>query len=70
MICKLKQLMEAENLTQTAVVEATGLSPATIGKLYRNQVGRFDENTVKSLCKFFNLKSINELLEIEWEVND
>ena len=68
--CNLRDLMDKEGITQTALAEATGLSPATIGKLYRNQVSRFDENTVKAICKYFNLKSISDLLEIEWEATD
>lgn len=62
--------MDAQNVTQLSVAEATGLSPATIGKLYRNQISRFDENTVKALCVYFGLKSISDLLEIEWEPAD
>jgi transcriptional regulator with XRE-family HTH domain len=68
--CRLKELMEKQGITQLALAEATGLSPATIGKLARNQVSRFDENTVKALCKFFGLGSISDLLEIEWEKSD
>jgi DNA-binding Xre family transcriptional regulator len=68
--CKLRELMEERKITQLSVAEGTGLSPATIGKLYRNQVTRFDENTVKTLCVYFGLKSISDLLEIEWEPSD
>jgi transcriptional regulator with XRE-family HTH domain len=68
--CKLRDLMDKQNMSQLALSEATGLAPGTIGKLYRNQVTRFDENTVKTLCLYFGLKSISDLLEIEWEPND
>ncbi len=70
MNCKLRNLMEEKSISQLALAEATGLAPGTIGKLYRNQVTRFDENTVKILCRYFNLKSISDLLEIEWEPSD
>ncbi|MCP6763279.1 MAG: helix-turn-helix transcriptional regulator [Fischerella sp. CENA71] len=68
--CKLRGLMEQQNISQLALAEATGLAPGTIGKLYRNQVTRFDENTVKTLCIYFGLNSISDLLEIEWEPSD
>jgi DNA-binding Xre family transcriptional regulator len=68
--CKLKDLMEKRNISQLALADATGLAPGTIGKLYRNQVTRFDENTVKTLCTYFALQSISDLLEIEWEPSD
>jgi hypothetical protein len=58
------------NFQTSLMFLATKLSPATIGKLYRNQVSRFDENTVKSLCVYFKLKSLSNLLEIEWETDN
>lgn len=64
MICKLPELMTARNLTQKQVSTDTGLSPTTISKLYRNQLDRFDKNTLLTLCQYFNCKSINELIEI------
>ncbi len=65
MICKLPQLMEAKGINQKQLASATGLSPTTISKLYRNQLDRFDRNTVLKLCEFFECKSIGELIEIK-----
>lgn len=65
MICKLPQLMEAKGINQKDLAAATGLSPTTISKLYRNQLDRFDRNTVLKLCQFFSCKSISELIDID-----
>ena len=70
MNCKLKNLMEKREISQLALAEATGLAPGTIGRLYRNQVTRIDESTLKALCKYFQLKSISDVFEIEWEPSD
>ncbi|MEH1907263.1 helix-turn-helix domain-containing protein [Nostoc sp.] len=67
MICKLPQLMEAKSLNQKQLAAATGLSPTTISKFYRNQLDRFDRNTVLALCQYLGCKSISELIEIEVE---
>lgn len=65
MICKLPQLMEAKGINQKDLAAATGLSPTTVSKFYRNQLDRFDRNTVLKLCEFFECKSISDLIEIE-----
>ncbi|MDZ7966387.1 MULTISPECIES: helix-turn-helix domain-containing protein [unclassified Nostoc] len=70
LICKLKNLMEKEGISQLALSQATGLAPGTVGKLYRNQVNRIDERTIKEICKYFRLKSVSDLFEIEWEEAD
>ncbi len=59
--------MDKKGITQLALAEATGLAPSTIGRLYRNQLTRIDMTTVITLSAFFNLKSINELIELEQE---
>jgi DNA-binding Xre family transcriptional regulator len=65
MICKLPTLMEQKDINQKQLSIATGLSPTTISKLYRNQLDRFDKKTVLTLCDFFGCKSISELIEID-----
>ncbi len=54
-ICKLKQLMDAEGLNQSQLAEMTNLAPGTVGKLYRSQFERIDCDTAIALCKFFNV---------------
>ena len=63
MICKLKNLMEERGLSQKALAEAIGISPTTVGKLYRNEFSRIDNNTTITLCKFFDV-GIADLYEV------
>ncbi|MBE9156004.1 helix-turn-helix transcriptional regulator [Nodosilinea sp. LEGE 06152] len=64
-ICYLAKLMEERGLSQASLAEATGLSPNTVGKLYRNQFSRIDMETIVTLCKYLGCQSISELIEIE-----
>lgn len=68
-ICKLKQRMDEQGLSQTEVASATGLSPTTVGKLYRNQFERIDKDTLMALCRFFHI-GIADLFEVIFEAGD
>jgi len=68
-ICKLKELMKAKKLTQTQVCSETGLSPSTVGKLYRSQFERIDNATLITLCKYFRV-GIADLFEVVFEAED
>ncbi len=70
MISKLPKLMDSRGLDQKTVAAETGLSPTTVGKIYRSQFNRIDNHTIKTLCLYFGLKSISELIEIQWEKDD
>lgn len=70
MISKLPDLMEGRNLDQKTLAAKTGLSPTTVGKLYRGHFDRIDNHTVTTLCRYFGLKSISELIEVQWEDED
>ncbi len=70
MISKLAKLMDEKGIDQKTLSAETGLSPTTVGKIYRAQFNRIDNHTVHSLCKYFGLKTISDLIEIEWEAND
>lgn len=65
MICKLAALMEVKGVDQKTVAAKTGLSPTTVGKLYRGHFNRIDNHTVTSLCEFFELTTISDLIEIQ-----
>jgi putative transcriptional regulator len=67
---KLPALMEREGLDQKTLAAQTGLSPTTVGKIYRSQFNRIDNHTVTTLCRRFSLKTLDELLEIVWEDED
>ena len=66
----LPDLIAAKGMTQQQLAYLSGLSPTTIGKIYRGHFDRIDNHTVSSLCKFFGLKSISQLIDIEWEPHD
>jgi DNA-binding Xre family transcriptional regulator len=70
MISKLPDLMKQRGVDQKTVALHTGLSPTTVSKLYRNHLDRFDSRTVTTLCKYFQLKTLSELLEIDREAGD
>jgi DNA-binding Xre family transcriptional regulator len=70
MISKLPELMEKRGIDQKTLAAKSGLSPTTVGKLYRGHFDRIDNHTVTTLCRFFELKSINQLIEIKWEEDD
>lgn len=70
MISKLPKLMASRGLDQKTLAAETGLSPTTVGKIYRNQFNRIDNHTVTTLCMYFGLKTISDLIEIQWERDD
>lgn len=70
MISKLPDLMNAQSLDQKTLAARTGLSPTTVGKLYRGHFDRIDNHTVTTLCRYFGLKSISQLIEVEWQDGD
>lgn len=63
--CHLATLIRDRGLSQQQVAVHAGLSPTTVGKLCRNHFDQIDRSTVEKLCKFLELESISELLEIE-----
>jgi len=62
--------MDSKGLDQKVLAVETGLSPTTVGKIYRGQFSRVDNNTIMVLCLYFELKTISDLIEIEWEQDD
>ena len=67
---KLPDLMKEKGVDQKTVAAATGLSPTTVGKLYRSHFDRIDNHTVLALCKYFGLSKLDDLLELVWDVED
>ncbi|BAD78961.1 unknown protein [Synechococcus elongatus PCC 6301] len=68
--CYLRELMEERGLDQKSLAIAAGLGVTTVSRLYKNRFDRVDVTTLTKLCKFFQLKSVNELLDIEVEDED
>jgi DNA-binding Xre family transcriptional regulator len=67
---KLPALMSDRGVDQKTVAAATKLSPTTVGKLYRSHFDRIDNHTIVQLCKYFEIKSLDQLIEIVWEDED
>ena len=65
MIFKLKELMDARNITQVELRDATGLATTTIGRIAGNRATRVDIDTIERLVNYFDLKSISELMEVK-----
>lgn len=61
---KLQELMQVKGVDKKTVAAATGLNPATVGKLYRNHFDRIDNHTITSLCEYFGLKDLGQLIEL------
>lgn len=67
---KLPALMKEKGVDQKTVAAATGLSPTTVGKLYRSHFDRIDNHTVIQLCRYFQIRKLDDLIEIVWESED
>ena len=67
---KLPALMKDRGIDQKTLAAATGLSPTTVGKLYRSHFDRIDNHTVIRLCQFFELRKLDDLIELVLEDGD
>ena len=59
---RLSDLLGKHKMTQKALSEITGIRPATISKMYYEEVKRIDVRHLNNICKAFNCE-ISELLE-------
>ena len=62
--------MEAAGVDQKTLAAETGLSPTTVGKLYRGHFNRIDNHTVIALLKRFKLTRLDDLIEVVLEGGD
>lgn len=60
-LCNLKKLIKEYNVTQTQIIESTGITRPTLLQLIKNENNGFKYDTIEKLCKFFNV-DMNELL--------
>lgn len=60
---KVKELLEKNNMTQRELADITKIRPNTISAYYHETMQRIDVDHLDSLCKVFNLKDINDLIE-------
>lgn len=61
--CRLQDLIDAQDLTRSALAQATGLTSAAIRGLCENTAKRYDADTIAVLCEFFGCQ-MNELFEL------
>lgn len=62
--CRLKDLMEETGVTQTKIIEATGITRPTLIQLINNDSNGIKFSTIDKLCDYFNV-SMNELITRE-----
>lgn len=62
--CRLKELMEVKNITQTEIIDATGITRPTLIQLMNNDSNGIKFSTIEKLCDFLNV-SMNELIARE-----
>lgn len=59
---KLSDLLGKHKMTQKALADMTKIRPATVSKMYYEEVKRVDIRQLNSICTAFNCE-ISELLE-------
>ena len=59
---KLSNLLGEHKMTQKALADITRIRPATVSKMYYEEIKRIDIKQLDSLCKAFDCE-ISELLE-------
>ena len=59
---KLSDLLGKNKMTQKALAEEANIRPATVSKMYYEEVKRIDVKHLNNICKTFNCE-ISELLE-------
>lgn len=59
---KLSELLGKHKMNQKTLSKITGIRPATISKMYYEEIKRIEINQVNSLCKAFDCR-IEDLFE-------
>ncbi len=59
---KLSDLLGKHKMTQKALASAANIRPATVSKMYYEEVKRIDVKHLNSICRVFDCE-ISELLE-------
>lgn len=59
---KISDLLGKHKMTQSALAKQTNIRPATISKMYYEEVKRIDVKHLNNICKVFDCE-ISELLE-------
>lgn len=67
---RLPELMKLAGVNQKTLALETGLSPATVSKIYHGRFSQIDSHTIETLAKRFRLTKLDDLIEIVWEAED
>lgn len=59
---KLSNLLGKHKMTQKSLADLANIRPATVSKMYYEEVKRIDIQHINNICKVFNCE-ISELLE-------
>ena len=59
---KLSELLGKEKMTQKSLAELANMRPATVSKMYYEEIKRIDIKHINNICRVFNCK-ISDLLE-------
>ena len=66
---KLSNLLGKHKITQKALADLTNIRPATISKMYYEEVKRIDIKHINNICKVFDCE-ISDLLEYVPDKNE
>lgn len=58
-----KSYIEKRDLPLRVIAEEAGLSFATVQRVNKGDIGNMSLSTLDSLCRFFGVKSLSELVE-------
>ncbi len=61
--CRLQDFMDAQDMTRTALAQATGLTSPAIRGLCENTAKRYDVDTLAVICDFFGC-GMGDLFEL------
>lgn len=61
-----KQVRDKRTISQIDIARATGIHPNTIRKWMSGDVTRFDDKVVVALLRYFDKRSIADLLYVDW----
>lgn len=59
---KISELLGKHKMTQSSLAQQAHIRPATVSKMYYEEVKRIDINHLNNICKVFDCE-ISELLE-------
>ena len=64
-IVNLYNIRWMKKYTQNEIIEATGLSKATVSSLFSGKYNDYKLSTLETIAKFFNCKIQDILIEVE-----